>query len=255
MTVARRGARWVVAAAATVLAVSGCTTTTLEPTSSSPATAVSSSAEVTTGSPDTATGSSDTATGSSDTTDVTSAPATSTAETTPAASVTGSTGTSPTGGDPTTGTDPTTPATTSTATTGFTPAVDAEATAGECPYLTKDEVQSDTGQRMGPTRIRPAEPEPVCEFVRNDGEFLATVRVLQLDTDRAAVEAVDFYVPRAGSNPETRPAGWAGGSLATADGSRYAVSKGTAAVIAETNQKQSVYARLLVVRAIENLGL
>ncbi len=95
----------------------------------------------------------------------------------------------------------------------------------------------------------------MCEFVRSDGEFLATVRVLQLDSEATAVGAVDFYVPRDVSNPETRPAGWSGGSLATDDGSIYAVSKGDHAVIAETNQQQSVYARLLAVHAIENLGL
>ncbi|MEP6979315.1 MAG: DUF2020 domain-containing protein, partial [Nakamurella sp.] len=137
----------------------------------------------------------------------------------------------------------------------FSPPVDADTVDGGCPYLTREQVQSDTGQRMGPARIRPAGPAPVCEFVRNDGGFLATVRVLQLDTDAIAVSAVDFYVPRDTSNPEARPAGWAGGSQATDGGSTYAVSKGTYAVIAETNQKQSVYARLLVVHTIESLGL
>jgi UPF0176 protein len=137
----------------------------------------------------------------------------------------------------------------------YTPTADADAVRGACPYLNEDEVQADTGQRVGGIRIRPAEPQPVCEFLRNDGESLATVRVLQLDSEATAVMAVDHYVPRGASNPESRPAGWSGGSLATDGGSVYGVSKGSTAVIAETNQKQSVYARLLVAHAIGNLGL
>ena len=139
--------------------------------------------------------------------------------------------------------------------TAFSPAPDAAAVDGSCPYLGRDQVQADTGQRIGSTQIRPAEPHPVCEFLRSDGEFLASVRVLQLDSAAVAVAAVDFSVPRDTSNPESRPAGWSGGSLAGDDGSVYAVSRDTYAVIAETNQRQTVYARLLATHAIENLGL
>ncbi|WP_111764942.1 DUF2020 domain-containing protein [Nakamurella deserti] len=245
MTVRRWGARRVVATAAAVLVVSGCTTTTLEPSSSTSANGAPSSGAAVATATTTGAGSASTAAPST----TSGSPAGSTGEPTTVEPVTSSAGTAPDTAS-SDGSGPTAPTT-----TGFTPAVDAEAVEGECPYLSKDQVQSDTGQRMGTTRIRPAEPQPVCEFVRNDGDFLATVRVLELATDTAAVDAVDFYVPRAGSNPETRPTGWTGGSLATDGGSIYGVSKGTAAVIAETNQKQSVYARLLVVHAIENLGL
>ncbi len=138
---------------------------------------------------------------------------------------------------------------------GYTPAPEADPIVGDCPFLTSDQVQSDTGQRMGTGTIRPADPQPVCEFVRSDGSFLATVRVLVFDDDAAAVAAVDFYAPRTASNPEARPSGWSGGSVATDTGSSYAVSKGSTAVVAETNQAQSVYSRLLVAHAIENLGL
>ena len=93
------------------------------------------------------------------------------------------------------------------------------------------------------------------QFVRADGNFLATVRVLQFATDADAVAAVDFYLPRETTNPEDRPAGWAGGSLVQEDSVIYGVSKGPWAVIAVANSDQTVRARLLVEHAIENLAL
>lgn len=143
----------------------------------------------------------------------------------------------------------------SAAPSSYTPAADADPVDGDCPYLDKAQVQEDTGQRMGSPKVRPADPQPVCEFVRNDGAYLATVRVLELPTPEEAVSAVDFYVPRDRSNPETKPAGWTGGSMPTDAGTMVAVSKDRWAVIAETNQQQSVYARLLVTHAIETLGI
>lgn len=238
---ARRGSRLLVLAAAVTLAVAGCTTETLSPTTSS-SSSVSSSAADATG---------DASSDPGPTAVTTSSSATQATPTEDSTS-TGTTSTEPPTSEP--ATDPATAVITAAPLT-YSPPADAEPVAGDCPYLPQAQVQADTGQRMGDTRIRPATPQPVCEFTRSDGKFLATVRVLQLDSDAAAVSAVDFYIPRDASNPESRPAGWAGGSQATDDGSRYGVSKGGYAVIAETNQKQSVYARLLAVHAIENLGL
>ncbi len=227
-----RSRRWWVAAVAVVLGLSACTTTTLTPT--------------------------DTTSSPAPTTSVSTSPEQSTQATAP-----GSTAATDAPSSEITPTDPTSDATTASASASevtatpatYTPPVDAAPVDGACPYLDRDQVQSDTGQRTGTPQIRPAEPQPVCEFVRNDGNYLATVRVLQLNSDATAVAAVDHYVPRDASNPETRPSGWTGGSLATDDGSTYGVSKGTYAVIARTNQKQSVYARLLVEHAIADLGL
>jgi hypothetical protein len=152
--------------------------------------------------------------------------------------------------------EPSPPAATSTPEpSAYTPPPDAEPVDGDCPYLTKDEVQADTGQRMGQARLRASAPHPVCEFLRADGDYLGTVRVLQFATDAEAVNAVDFYVPRDQSNPETKPAGWAGGSIAADTGSIFAVSKGGWAVVAQTNQSLTVYSRLLASHAIANLGI
>lgn len=152
-------------------------------------------------------------------------------------------------------TTPTPADTSAPAVTSFEPSTDADAVSGKCPYLTQDQVQSATGDRVGGQRVRPAEPQPVCEFTGTGGDFLATVRVLRLPDEALAVSAVDFYVPRDGSNPESRPAGWTGGSIPTDAGYMVAVSKGDWAVIAEANQPQSVSARQLVIAAITALGI
>ncbi len=141
----------------------------------------------------------------------------------------------------------------------FTPPSDADPVDGDCPYLTAKQVGGATGQHAGPTRVRPAAPQPVCEFVRSDGGWLATVRVLQFGTDAEATAAVDFYAPISTSNPETKPAGWSGGSQPAThgedQGTVYAVAKGSLAVIAQCNQPKSVYSRELVLATIGNLGL
>ncbi len=138
----------------------------------------------------------------------------------------------------------------------YAPPVDPEAVPGACPYLTVTEVAQDTGQRTGAASIRPGAPFPVCEFVRTDGGYLATVRVLQFATDVEATAAVDYYLPRDTSEPAAKPDGWNGGLMVVgADESRYGVSKGTTAVIGITNLDTTVSARELVKHAIANLGL
>jgi UPF0176 protein len=74
---------------------------------------------------------------------------------------------------------------------------------------------------------------------------------------------VNQHVPVDESFPVTRPSGWAGGAMSTPDGvpgypdagSIYAVSKGTIAVIAVSNQKQSIKGRQMVTQIVANLGL
>ena len=127
--------------------------------------------------------------------------------------------------------------------------------AGACPYLPDDQVADINGQRTGVTTVVEVSPQPVCTFTRSDGDWLATVRIVQADTPAAAVAAVNQHVPVDGSNPADDPAGWSGGSMPTDRGSIYAVSKGPVAVIAEANQPQSIKGRQLAAAAIANLGL
>jgi hypothetical protein len=121
--------------------------------------------------------------------------------------------------------------------------------------VTKTQVETATGDRVGKVRIRPAIPQPVCEFTGSNGNHLATVRVLQLATTAAAIAAVDYYVPPDASNPETRVPGWTGGAMRTDSGSIVAVCKGIYAVVADSNQETTVDTRQLVIAAVAALAL
>ncbi|MEP6561999.1 MAG: DUF2020 domain-containing protein [Nakamurella sp.] len=126
---------------------------------------------------------------------------------------------------------------------------------GTCPYLSDDDVADINGQHTGTTQLIDVSPYPICVFYRSDGGFMASVRIIQADTPQAAVAAVNAHVPIEGSNPASQPPGWTGGSMVTDSGSIYAVSKGTVALVAESNQQQSIKGRQLVVSTINALGL
>ncbi len=126
---------------------------------------------------------------------------------------------------------------------------------GTCPYLSDEAVAEINGQRTGTTQVVDVQPYPVCVFYRSDGGPLASIRVIRADTPQAAVAAVDQHVPIESSNPAKQPAGWTGGSMVTDAGSIYAVSKGKIAIVAESNQQQSVKGRQMVATAVQNLGL
>ena len=125
----------------------------------------------------------------------------------------------------------------------------------DCPYLANDAVADINGQHTGTTQIIDVAPYPICIFTRSDGDPLASIRIIQADTPEAAVAAVDAHVPIDGSDPASQPPGWSGGSMVTDTGSIYAVSKGTIAVVAESNQQQSIKGRQMVITAVGNLGL
>jgi hypothetical protein len=126
---------------------------------------------------------------------------------------------------------------------------------GTCPYLADDVVADINGQHTGTTQIIDVAPHPICVFTRSDGAPLASIRIIQADTPQAAVAAVDAHVPIEGSDPASQPPGWTGGSMVTDTGSIYAVSKGTTAIVAESNQQQSIKGRQMVIQAVTNLGL
>ncbi len=133
---------------------------------------------------------------------------------------------------------------------------------GTCPYLSDAEVMEANGQHTGPTSIIDVRPYPVCIFTRADGRYLATTRIVVAATPEQAVAAVNQHVPIALSSPATHPTGWTGGAMATPDGvpgypdaaSIYAVSKGPIAIIAISNQKQSIKGRQMVQDIVSHLG-
>ena len=126
---------------------------------------------------------------------------------------------------------------------------------GDCPYLSDTDVADINGQHTGQTQIIDVKPYPICVFSRSDGDWMATVRVIQAATPQAATAAVDAHVPVDSSNPANQPPGWTGGAIVTADKSIYAVSKGSIAVVAESNQLQSIKGRQMVIKTVANLGL
>lgn len=128
-------------------------------------------------------------------------------------------------------------------------------TDGPCPYLADDAVAEINGQHTGTTQFVAVQPYPICVFHRSDGEFLASVRIISADTPQAAVAAVDAHVPIESSDPASQPPGWTGGSMATDTGSVYAVAKGSLAIVAESNQRQSIKGRQMVVAVVGNLQL
>ena len=137
------------------------------------------------------------------------------------------------------------------------------AVGGDCPYLDAEEAKYLTGQRPGPGEVTAAAPAPICVFVRSDGGWMAAVRVFRTPDAASAAAAVDARVPIAASSPADRPSGWTGGYLPLPSGtpeypearSVYGVSKGTSAVVAWTNQAQSIKSRRIVEAVIENLAL
>ena len=136
------------------------------------------------------------------------------------------------------------------------PATDEPAAiSADCPYLSDTDVADINGQHTGQTQIIDVTPYPICVFSRSDGGWMATVRVIQADTPEAATAAVDAHVPIESSDPASQPPGWTGGAMVTADKSVYAVSKGPIAVVAESNQLQSIKGRQMVIKMVADLGL
>jgi hypothetical protein len=124
----------------------------------------------------------------------------------------------------------------------------------DCPYLGSEVVAEANGQHVSKVRISADQPHPACFFYRPDGKIQLTVRVYVGDA-KTATALVNKAAPVDSSNPASDPSGWKGGYLSTDDGAVYAVAKGPAAVIASTNQKQSVKARTVVKKAIAALKL
>ncbi|WP_370969801.1 DUF2020 domain-containing protein [Amycolatopsis sp. cg9] len=148
---------------------------------------------------------------------------------------------------------PSSPSAASAAGTGLPPEPQPGATE-DCPYLGSEFVADSNGQHVSKVRVSADQPHPACFFYRPDGKVQLTVRVYVGDA-KTATALVNQAAPVDSSNPASDPSGWKGGYLSTDDGAVYAVAKGSAAVIATTNQKQSVKARTVVKKAIAALKL
>ena len=110
------------------------------------------------------------------------------------------------------------------------------------------------GQHVSKVRVSADQPHPACFFYRPDGKIQLTVRVYVGDAEDGDGAGQQGGAGRI-VQPGERPGGLEGRYESTDDGAVYAVAKGTAAVIATTNQKQSVKARTVVKKAIAALKL
>ncbi|WP_051116333.1 DUF2020 domain-containing protein [Amycolatopsis nigrescens] len=132
---------------------------------------------------------------------------------------------------------------------------------GPCPYLDDTFVERANGQKVSKVRKSADEPHPACFFYALNGKLQLTVRVYVGEAP-VAKALVDKVAPVDTSNPADEPAGWQGGYQSTGtDGSAdiagavYAVAKQGNAVVATTNQEQTVKARTVVKQVITALGL
>ena len=124
---------------------------------------------------------------------------------------------------------------------------------GPCPYLETGWVARTNGQRVSKVRVSQGDP-PACFFYTLNGKQQVSVRVYTGDAT-VSKAIVSDAAPVRRSNPADEPAGWQGGYMSTADGAVYAVYSNGTAVVATTNQKQSVKAREIVEKVISTLGL
>lgn len=130
------------------------------------------------------------------------------------------------------------------------------AISAQCPYLSQSEVANDNGQHVGSVKISSSsdgQPHPVCYFYRPDGHLQMTVRVY-VGSAAVATALVNQAAPVSSSSPATEPAGWNGGSQALPHGAVYAVAKGGTAIIAISNQLQTIKCRLVVTAVAGTLG-
>jgi UPF0176 protein len=152
------------------------------------------------------------------------------------------------------------PATTAAPTTTATqavaiPPVPTPATIGSCPYLDKVTAENANGQHVTTVKLSApdGQSEPSCFFYRPDGGWQLTVWVYD-GSPTVAKAIVNQEAPVATSNPALDPAGWTGGSLATPPGAIYAVAKGGRAVVAISNQKQTIKTRVIIEHVVSTLG-
>ena len=125
-----------------------------------------------------------------------------------------------------------------------------------CPYLPDAQWVSDTvGEKTLAQGLDTRFDTPACVFWSyNEAPSLQVI--VRHFTDRdLAQQAVDFYAPIDATSPASKPAGWNGGRGSFPGMSVYAVQKENVAVIAISNQEQTIKVQGAAEEAIKNLGL
>ncbi|QUQ69987.1 DUF2020 domain-containing protein [Kutzneria sp. CA-103260] len=155
---------------------------------------------------------------------------------------------------PTTTTPSPTTSSAPTSTSAAAPGDPVAATTAQCPYLSSDFVADANGEKVTKVMISADKPHPACFFYSFGNDKQLVVQVYVGDAG-AATALVNKAAPISSSDKADLPGGWSGGSEATSTGAVYAVSKAGAAVVAYTDQKQTIKAKQVVKQAIAALGL
>jgi hypothetical protein len=134
------------------------------------------------------------------------------------------------------------------------PPIPEPATDKPCPYLTNAFIADANGQRVGKVRTSADAPHPACFFYRTDGRIQLTARIFIGDPGQAKA-LVDQVAPVATANPADLPGGWTGGAQSTDTGAVFAVAKAGTAVVISTNQEQTIKAKRVAEKVIEQLSL
>ncbi len=149
---------------------------------------------------------------------------------------------------------PTTSSKAPTSTSAVAPGDPVAATTAQCPYLSSDFVADANGEKVTKVMLSADKPHPACFFYSFGNDKQLVVQVYVGDAG-AATALVNKAAPIDTSDKADLPGGWNGGSEATSTGAVFAVSKAGAAVVAYTDQKQTIKAKQVVKQAIAALGL
>jgi UPF0176 protein len=142
-----------------------------------------------------------------------------------------------------------------TSASGSVPAAPNPESAGLCPYLIADSVETFNGERVDLVLLDANSQPPACFFTDTAGNVAVSVWVHHAESSSIAVELVNRAAPLSNTAPAAEPSGWVGGRFGGDEGAGYAVSKGAVAVLVSTTQPQSVKAQRIAVTVIDELGL
>lgn len=124
-----------------------------------------------------------------------------------------------------------------------------------CPYLDSDWLAEANGQKVTAQGIDSRFSTPACVFWSYGDAPQARVMVRHMPSEDEAVQVIDWAAPVETTEPAEQPEGWSGGRLGGPEGSVYAVQKGDVAVVAWSDQAQSVKAQRIVEETIAALEL
>lgn len=135
------------------------------------------------------------------------------------------------------------------------PALPAREDQTPCPYLDSQWVADVNGQRVLGSGIDTRFETPACVYWSYPEEPQLQVIVRNFNSQQEAIDAVNFFAPVEKTSPARGPVGWEGGRGGWENNSVYAVFKDNRAVIAVSNQGQSVKPQTVVEETIKNLGI